>query len=225
MALAGPIENSQWNQRTRLLQVATGSTELDSSRYVTETLVYAPSVQPTLVQLLQVHLQQPIQVIGIPRTSGLLLDEDFASFTFGDIHASAAQITTRRIIAEPSLLSSPAVSQEQLLQIRVQYEEAELQAKTAEADSEARAALARKSAQQLDLETRDQARRSASSSPRHYSPPATDQQPVIPPQHLRDRQPRIWARFCCIWRLNTVQTTSNARRSDESSSGNAKRTA
>ena len=51
------------------------------------------------------------------------MDEDFASFTFGDIRASAAaQITTRRIIAEPnpaatSPVSSPAVtvSQEQLL--------------------------------------------------------------------------------------------------------------
>ena len=116
---------------------APGSTELDNSHYVTERLVYAPSVQPTLVQLLPVHLPPPIQVIGTPRTSGRLLDEDFASFTFGDIRASAAQITTRRIIAEQnpaaaSPLSSAAVSQEQPIQIRVQYEVAESLAKTAE---------------------------------------------------------------------------------------------
>ena len=74
---------------------APGSTELDNSQYVTEKLVYAPSVQPTLVQLLPVHLLQPIQVIGTPCTSGRLLDEDFASFTFGNIRASAAQITSR----------------------------------------------------------------------------------------------------------------------------------
>ena len=113
-----------------------------------------------------------------------MLDEDFASFTFGDIRASAAQINTRQIIAEQnpaatSPLSSPAVSQEQLLQIRVQYEAAELLAKTAEA--EARAALARKTAQLLDLETRDEARRSASSSPRHYSPTASSPRMFSPP--------------------------------------------
>ena len=69
---------------------APGSTELDNSHYVAETLVYASSVQPTLVQLLPVHLPPPIQVIGTPRTSGRLLDEDFASFTSGDIRSSAA---------------------------------------------------------------------------------------------------------------------------------------
>ena len=164
-----------------------GSTKLENSHYVTERLVYAPSVQPTLVQLLQVHLPPPIQVIGTPRTSGRMLDEDFASFTLGNIRASAAQITTRRIIAEPnpaaaSPLSSSAVSQEQLLEICIQYEAAKLLAKTAEA--EARAALARKTAQQLDLETRPgspPSRLSSSNSPSHYSPTASPPRMFSPP--------------------------------------------
>ena len=134
-------------------------------------------------------MQQPtgIQVIGTPpspRTSGRLLDEDCASFTFGDIRSTAAEITSRRIIAEPdpvatSPLSSQAVSQEQHLQIRIQYEAAESLAKTAEA--EARAVLARKNAQQLDLETRDKARWYASSSPLHYSPTASPKRMFSPP--------------------------------------------
>ena len=169
---------------------ASGSIALDNSRYVTETLVFAPSVtvQPTLVQLLPVHV---LPIIGTPRTSGRLFGQDFASFTIGDICASAAQITTRQIIPEPnpatiSPSSSPAVSQEQLLQIRIQYEEAELLAKTAEA--EARAALARKTAQQLDLEKRDQARWSASSSPRHYTPTASPHR-ICSPQATRHPTP------------------------------------
>ena len=147
-------------------------------------------MQPTLVQLLPPGLsllRSPFKLLAHWATHKwtiAVLDEDFASFTFGDIRASAAQIITRRIIAEPnpaatSPLSSPAVSQEQLLQIRVQYEAAELLAKTAEA--EARAALARKTAQRLDLETRDQARWSASSSPRHYSPTASPPRMFSPP--------------------------------------------
>jgi hypothetical protein len=50
----------------------------------------------------------------------------------------------------------------------IPYDAAELMAKTAEA--EARAARARRMTQQLDLETRAQARRSTSSSPRVFSP-------------------------------------------------------
>ena len=67
---------------------APGSTELDNSHYVTERLVYVPSVQPTIVQLLPVHSPPPIQVIGTPLTSGRLLDGDFPSFTFGNILSS-----------------------------------------------------------------------------------------------------------------------------------------
>jgi hypothetical protein len=74
-------------------------------------------------------------------------------------------------------------SQDQLLQLSTQYDAAEMLAKTAEA--EARAARARKTSQQLDLETRAQALRSNSSppcasptasSPRAWSPPAPSQQ-------------------------------------------------
>ena len=85
-------ELSQWNQRTRLMHLAQPSL---TTHYVTERLVYDPFVQPTLVQLLPVHLPPRIQVIGTPCTSGRLLDEDFASFEFGNIRTSAAQITTR----------------------------------------------------------------------------------------------------------------------------------
>ena len=96
------------------------TTALDNSHYATETLVRASTVQPTLVQLFPVHV---LPITGKPSTSGRLLDEGFASFTFGDIRTSAAQITTCRIIVEPepatiSPLSSPAVLEKQLLHCR-----------------------------------------------------------------------------------------------------------
>ena len=118
------------------------------------------------------------------------MDEDFGDVRYGDIRASDAQITTRRIMTAPSpelpASQSPTqevASQDQLLQLRAQYDAAELLAKTAKA--EARAARARKMTQQLDLETRAQALRSNSSSPRAsptasspraWSPPAPSQQ-------------------------------------------------
>jgi hypothetical protein len=99
------------------------------------------------------------------------MNEDFGDVRYGDIRASAAQTTTRRIMTvhSPELAASqpPAqevVSQGQLLQLQAQYDAVELLAKTAEA--EARAARARKTTQLLDLKTRAQALRSNSSSPR-----------------------------------------------------------
>jgi hypothetical protein len=122
------------------------------------------------------------------------MNEDFGDVRYGDIRASDsdAQITTRRVMTahSPELPASPSpaqevASQDQLLQMRAQYDAAdsELLAKTAEA--EARATRARKTTQHLDLETRAQALRSNSnsprasptaSSPRAWSPPAPSQQ-------------------------------------------------
>jgi hypothetical protein len=129
-----------------------------------------------------------------PHTRGKLtrMNEDFGDVRYGDIRASDAQITTRRVMTahSPELPASPSpaqevASQDQLLQLRAQYDAAdsELLAKTAEA--EARAARARKTTQNLDLETRAQALQSNSnshrasptaSSPRAWSPPAPSQQ-------------------------------------------------
>ena len=76
-ARAGLIENFHNGTNARDSESCTWLTELDNSHeYVTETLVYyvtlplRGSVQPTLVQLLPVHMPPPIQVIGTPHTSG-----------------------------------------------------------------------------------------------------------------------------------------------------------
>ena len=166
---------------------------LDNSHYVSETLV---STNAATVQSIFAFVNRsstsnsPVQLFT-PRTRGRLMDEDFGDVRYGDIRASDAQIiTTRRIktVHSPELPASQSPSQEvasqdQLLQLRAQYDAAELLAKTAEA--EARAARARKMTQQLDLETRAQALRSNSSSPRAsptasspraWSPPAPSQQ-------------------------------------------------
>ena len=172
------------------------SAVLDNSHYVSETLVStnAPTVQPIFALgnrlLTSNSLIQPLT----PSTRGRLLNEDFVDFQYGDIHASAAQITTRRIMTEqsPQLATSPSPSHElasqgQLLQLRSQYDAAELRAKTAEAD--ARTATARRMTQQLDLETEAPARRSNSNSPRAFSPTASPPRawsPQAPSQHGTD---------------------------------------
>ena len=153
------------------------SAVLDNSHYDSETLVStnAPTVQPTFALINRPHASNSPVPPFTPSTRGRLLNEDFVDFRYGDIHASAAQITTRRITIEHSPEQPPlpppsqeTASQDQLLHLRSQYDAAELMAKTAEA--EARTARARRTTQQLDLETRAQARRSNSSSPRVFSP-------------------------------------------------------
>ena len=177
---AGPVDPAQ---RQRYLTMepthefpAPGSIGLDNSHNVIETLVYAPSVESEVVQ---VELSPVRLIAGTPRTSGRLMDEDFTA-PFGDIHSSAAQITTRRMLStgnpptiRPTASQTIVVSQDQLAQLRLQYEAAELMATIAEAEE--RTALARKSAQRWDTETRAKARRSASSS---VSPRASSQTPT-----------------------------------------------
>ena len=151
------------------------SAVLDNSHYVSETLVStnAPTVQPIFALgnrlLTSNSLIQPLT----PSTRGRLLNEDFVDFQYGDIHASAAQITTRRIMTEqsPQLATSPSPSHElasqgQLLQLRSQSDAAELMAKTAEAD--ARTAIC-KQARDSDNKT-DGSRRVTRTGPGSRSP-------------------------------------------------------
>ena len=161
---------------THEIHVST-SAVLDNSHYDSETLVStnAPTVQPTFARINSPQASNSPVPPFTPSTRGRLMNEDFVDFQYGDIRASAAQITTRRIIIEHNPEQPPlpppsqeTASQDQLLHLRSQYDAAELMAKTAEA--EARAARARRTTQQLDLETRAQARRSNSSSPRVFSP-------------------------------------------------------
>ena len=167
----------------------------DNSHYDSEKLVStnAPTVQSIIAFVNRSSTSNsPVQSFT-PRTRGRLMDEDFGDTRYGDIRTSDAQITTRRRMTEHSpelpASQSPAqevTSQDQLLQLRAQYDAAELLAKTAEA--EARAARARKTTQQLELETRAQALLSNSSSPR-ASPTASSPRawsPPAPSQHGTD---------------------------------------
>ena len=73
---------------------------LDNSHYVSETLVStnAPTVQPIFALVNRSSTSNsPVQSFT-PRTRGRLMDEDFGDVRYGDIRASDAQITTRRIM-------------------------------------------------------------------------------------------------------------------------------